>query len=235
MHHVACLLKLGLHRGHFGTTEPGKPKAVGSGIALGGVSCTFRREIKPYEPYEIWTRVLAWDKKWLYLVSHIVKKGAVKPTEYTLQPWKNGSIKKKALEETASTAPTPHPAIFATSIAKYVFKQGRITVPPEIALTQSELLPPKPEGVETPSVSATPLVNGTPPEDDQTIAKEATEALEKLTQQELVEGPIKDGVWDWTAMEAERAKGMLVAQHFAGLDGLYSAFTADGGPALGQY
>ena len=32
-------------------------------LAFGGVTCTFKKEFTAYQPYEIWTRVLAWDDK----------------------------------------------------------------------------------------------------------------------------------------------------------------------------
>ncbi|KAB8230272.1 uncharacterized protein BDW43DRAFT_321569 [Aspergillus alliaceus] len=41
--------------------------------ALGGVSCIFRREIKPWQRYDLVSRVLCWDDKWLYIVSHFLK------------------------------------------------------------------------------------------------------------------------------------------------------------------
>jgi hypothetical protein len=33
-------------------------------VALGGISCLFKKEILPYKKYEMWTRVLCWDRKW---------------------------------------------------------------------------------------------------------------------------------------------------------------------------
>ena len=57
-------------------------------IALGAVTCHFKREIQPYERFEIWTRVLSWDRKWIYLLSHIVREGAVRPDDWALQPGK---------------------------------------------------------------------------------------------------------------------------------------------------
>ena len=61
-------------------------------MALGGVTCTFKRELKPYRKYEIWTRVLSWDEKWVYVISHIVKPDSANPTAYSDQPWKkNGT------------------------------------------------------------------------------------------------------------------------------------------------
>lgn len=47
-------------------------KSKGQGIlgaALGAVSCSFRKEINPFERYEMWTRVLSWDRKWVCLSS----------------------------------------------------------------------------------------------------------------------------------------------------------------------
>lgn len=60
------------------------------GIRLGGVNANFRKEILPFEKFEIWTRVLAWDHKWLYIVQHFVRPG-VKPKSYLLQPWRKSS------------------------------------------------------------------------------------------------------------------------------------------------
>ncbi|KAI9815798.1 MAG: hypothetical protein M1827_002194 [Pycnora praestabilis] len=141
----------------------------GAKFMLGGVSCVFRREIKPYKRYEMWSRVLCWDRKWLYIVTHFVKDG-VKPTGYTLQPWKTAKKGKKSPKEdtpsvanghaSSSSSPTsttmndasgsaaspaqPHPFIFASLVSKYVFKANRLTIPPDQILEGSGLLPPKP-------------------------------------------------------------------------------------------
>jgi len=44
----------------------------------------FLNEIKPYEGYELWTRVLCWDEKWVYTVKHFVKMAAVRPEGYLM-------------------------------------------------------------------------------------------------------------------------------------------------------
>ncbi|KAK1144819.1 hypothetical protein N8T08_004831 [Aspergillus melleus] len=44
-------------------------------MILSGVQCVFRREIKPYQGYEVWSRVMSWDEKWVYIVSHFVERG----------------------------------------------------------------------------------------------------------------------------------------------------------------
>ncbi|KAL6452422.1 hypothetical protein SBY92_001680 [Candida maltosa Xu316] len=36
------------------------------------VQCQFKRELKPFEKYKISSRVLAWDKKWLFVISKFV-------------------------------------------------------------------------------------------------------------------------------------------------------------------
>ncbi|CAD6573166.1 MAG: hypothetical protein ASARMPRED_005920 [Alectoria sarmentosa] len=81
-------------------------------IKLGAVKCSFRREIRPYERYEMWTRVLTWETKWLYTITHFIRKDA-----------QNESI------------------VCATAISKCVFKSGRRTIPPEVMLHASGLLP----------------------------------------------------------------------------------------------
>lgn len=106
-------------------------------MVMGGAQCTWRKEIGPYEQYELWTRVLSWDEKWIYLVSHFVKAGKFVPSEYAMQP---GSKPKKSRKE-AREEKDPQKAVFASSIARFVFKNGRKTVPPEQALRECGLLP----------------------------------------------------------------------------------------------
>ena len=72
-------------------------------VALGGVACSFKRQIDPYERFELETKVLAWDEKWVYLATRFL--GA------------KGQHK-------------------AQSVAQYVFKHGRVTIPPEKVLRQ---------------------------------------------------------------------------------------------------
>ena len=195
-HLLACLMRLGI-------TEAGKKfksQGYGSfGVILGGVACNFRREIKPYEVVDIYTRVLSWDRKWLYLVSYIVKKGT-KPKAYTLQPWKKGC--KKARK----------PAVCAVSVAKYVFKQGRMTIPPELVFQEARLLPMKPAVIKTDSSYISPVVN-------------VTDAME----------PAEAGAWSWEVAERERVRGKGVAELMNELDTLHEDFEPDSRPALGVY
>jgi hypothetical protein len=109
--------------------------------ALGGITCTFKREIGPYQAYDVWTRVLSWDNKWIYLISHFVKPGSGDSTTYSDQPWRNskpGSQKTSLFPEDATKQSKN---IYAFFISKYAFKQGRMAIPPSTFLQHCELLP----------------------------------------------------------------------------------------------
>lgn len=223
-------------------------------IGLGGVHCSFKKEIKPYERYEIWTRVLSWDRKWVYVVSHLVKAGTVKPKGYTLQPWKKisrGAGGEKGDRKTnapaisnAETPAQPHPAIFASSIAKYVFKKGRLTISPVRILEASAQIPPKPVDVPTPAGTASPMPEGASNTPESTSQEPAVAAaLERLTSlntDEKADATLtarikEDDGWDWQRVEDERLRGMKLAELFSGLDGLSGEFRGEEDHALGTY
>jgi hypothetical protein len=115
------------------------------GLALGAVSCSFKRELKPYESYELWSRILSWDEKWIYIVTHFVRKGAVLPSKYTLYPQQNsGEEEMKRRDSTSSIdSMDGNEAVVATALSKCVFKQGRRTISPALMLRESGLLPTK--------------------------------------------------------------------------------------------
>ncbi|MCJ1265836.1 hypothetical protein MMC22_005717 [Lobaria immixta] len=223
-------------------------KELGSlvGIHLGGVSCNFKKEIKPYEAFEVWSRILCWDRKWLYTVSHFVKKGSVRPKGYTLQPWRNLKLEKgtkknetgsNGVAASSDTKKSPaNPAIFASAISKYVFKQGRLTIPPEKILQNSNLLPPKPAAIETPPSTESPAIEET------SIGAAAASALPSIsstTADEIIDASLKahgDGdVWNWERTEAERQRGMRIAELYAGLEALNDELRYDDQPALGEF
>ena len=209
------------------------------GPILGGVSCNFRREIKPYEAFEVWTRILTWDDKWLYVIGHFVRKGTVKPKSYSLEPWRK-IVTQSSQDHTANGATDErgiHPAIFAIGIAKYVCKKGRRTIPPERILRASELLPPKPADHETPPISIT--------SNPEITSMDATAASvgEKLTPDNpgevlaasLTAGDSATSEWTWERVEKERQRGLKIAEMYNGLDMLNEEFTADQCSALATY
>ncbi|KAI0017051.1 capsule polysaccharide biosynthesis protein [Xylariomycetidae sp. FL0641] len=108
-------------------------------VMLGAVHCSFRREIAPFARYEMWSRVLAWDRKWMYIVTHFVPAGAVRP-----RAWDAGSfgVTRKGDADKADWENKIH----ATAVSKYVFKLGRLTVHPAVVIGASGLLPERPGG-----------------------------------------------------------------------------------------
>jgi hypothetical protein len=243
-HYVGSVIRTGLQRLNAGDEE-GLPANVRDAkgkfyVALGAIGCFFQREIAPMQGFEIWTRILSWDRKWLYLVSHVVKKGVVRPESYVLQPWKKGKSKNSVDGKSEEEDLKKH--IFATSIARYVIKKGRLTVNPEIILERSRMLPPRPKGVglpprsEDPSVVATPASAETPEEQiEESGVLVADEVGEKLGAVDVAaeDGEVKDEEWTWEMMEAERLRGLKMASHFDQLSGLHDEMRA--GEVLGRY
>jgi len=200
-------------------------------IALGGTSCAFHREIPPYTRFEMWTRVLSWDRKWIYVVCHFVEAGAFDPPRYILQPWKGvrswmvrgaGGTNTLAVMSDAEKKTLFRKKIYASSISKYVVKKGRLTIPPELVLERSEMLPPRPPGVK--SAFSTPQTTDSP-------KQETPESGSTLDVFEESLFPDSDGAsgeeWTWEKCEKMRLKGLKLAQHFDALDGLRETF--DGG------
>ncbi|KAK2046121.1 capsule polysaccharide biosynthesis protein [Colletotrichum somersetense] len=99
-------------------------------VLLAGTSCTFKKEISPGTAFDMHSRILTWDRKWLYVVTHYVEKRKG-PGLYTYQPWKKP-------EEGNSASKSP--VVFATAISKCVVKAGRLTVPPEKFLRAAGVL-----------------------------------------------------------------------------------------------
>ncbi|EPS29070.1 hypothetical protein POX_f08124 [Penicillium oxalicum] len=108
-------------------------------VLLGGTCCSFRREIKPYAAYEIHSRVLAWDEKWLYVVSYFVKPGSAR---------KMASLQTEVGDKCEMTD-LARSMVFTSAITKFVFKDGRKTVRPADALEEMGLLSASEEVVET--------------------------------------------------------------------------------------
>jgi hypothetical protein len=189
----------------MGATEGTRGRHI---VALGGISCLFKKEILPYKKYEMWTRLLCWDRKWFYLITHLVKPGVAQPDSWTLQPWKksNNHIKKADAERLKS-------AVYATAIAKYVIKRGRITVPPEQALMDADMIPLKPEGW---------VFHGPAPEESQADENSLPRVVEP-------------GEWNWDVIEAERLRGLKIAENFAAMDGMHDFFDGGKQGVLGEY
>lgn len=194
----------------------------------------------------MWTRVLCWDHKWVYMVTHYVKKGAVKPKGYLMQPngqgWlsslmnpKNGKAEEVAGGE-GSVNGAEKKDIFAFAISKYVFKSGRKTINPELVFQRCGALPgkradagPGPTStIEDSGLIEQSLTNG--------IDTPGTpESFDEVLQSSLIPTEDGDKEWTWDMIEKERQRGMAIAKHMGNLDALKSEFTGDSKPALGLY
>lgn len=238
---VGVLLKKSLARLNGGdlTGLPEEAKTVKGTyiVALGGVGCVFRKEIPPLARFEVWTRLLAWDDKWIYIVSHIVKRGAKKPSSYLLQNWRNGGKNKTQGKKEGEDKIK---SIYATSIAKYVVKKGRLTIAPEIVLRRSDLLPPRPANQPLPT-AATTSSSDTPTSEGEKPYMSSPENLVAHVMGQLrsenmfdKEEVAREGEMTWKEVEAKRLRGLEVARHFDGLTALHQEWNADD-DVIGEY
>ncbi|KIH91123.1 hypothetical protein SPBR_01848 [Sporothrix brasiliensis 5110] len=197
------------------------PMAGSLGVGLGAVFCSFRKEIAPYQPYEMWSRVLAWDRKWLYIVTHFVVKGKVRPAGW--DGWQGGPTAQKAW--TAADEANLQKYVIATAVSKYVFKLGRFTVHPSYLIEASGLLPTRPgDGWRGGGAEAVGTV------DDADEAELMSESPTPTTDSE------SDGeTWTWKNVERERRRGMALAGQFAALDDAGALFDGGKNGALGIF
>ncbi|KAI1262838.1 hypothetical protein F5Y18DRAFT_396429 [Xylariaceae sp. FL1019] len=159
-HLVCTLFTKGIEKMRGGTGSYTGAKNPLFGLALGGVSCTFKKEVKPYQEYEMWSKILTWDEKWIYIVTHFVRKG-VKPANYSLYPQQSPAstrpssrrnsnageldeeevLRRSSIDSETDTEENPEKHIFATCLSKCVFKSGRKTISPKDMMEMSGLLP----------------------------------------------------------------------------------------------
>ncbi|OCL09015.1 hypothetical protein AOQ84DRAFT_317564 [Glonium stellatum] len=124
-------LMLALFKDVLSPSKRGENTLTQKTINLGGTSCTFKKPIPPFARYEISSRILCWDEKWVYVASHFTRPGSNRPTQFLVGP--QAAKLPKALGEANKTEGQKDCA-YATAIAKYVFKAGRITCSPETVI-----------------------------------------------------------------------------------------------------
>ncbi|CZR53356.1 uncharacterized protein PAC_03234 [Phialocephala subalpina] len=238
-HLVACLFREGL--AHLLENDDaildleGKPATGHRFMMVGSVSCSFKREIKPYVGYEVWSRVLCWDRKWIYVVSHFVKKGTAKPRWYVMQEsgeifvsifgggstseeerdflFENGHVPREKPAVMAGFGDMPDKAIYASGIVRYVVKSGGMTVHPNLLLAASGLLPPRPGGWEG------------------LASNGGKEIIMTSEERESRRG----NEWDWRKVEAENSRGLKLAQHLDALEGTHCEWSGSKWPALDRF
>ncbi|CAM1501010.1 Fc.00g101720.m01.CDS01 [Cosmosporella sp. VM-42] len=177
------------------------------GIMLGAVECSFKKEIAAYQGFEMWSRMLCWDRKWMYIVTHFMPKNAARPAE-----WLDPRFAKSRKRGSNDPAGGWERKIYATAVSKYVFKLGRFTVHPAIVLGNSGLLPERPGG----------WMGG-----EQQLGDVAVDVSDINLAVE--------GEWDWRRVEAQRRKGMELAGQFHALEELQDVFDGGNNGALGKF
>lgn len=168
-------------------------------VLLAGTSCTFKKEIKPGAAFDMHSRILTWDQKWLYVVTYFVEKR--KDAEsFNYQPW----------SKPVDGKPTPgSPIVFATAISKCVVKAGRLTVPPEKFFRAAGVLP-----------DTAPEASGASKADGEGVADGIKENGDDPTR---LEG------WTWAKVEEERVRALQMASGLSnGLDAAHEDFYALG-------
>lgn len=133
-------------------------------LVLGGVDISFRREIRPLQAYETRSSVLAWDKKWFYVLSYLVKPGAEVEkscdggggvgggTGTSGDPGWDWVEALLGMGEHAQSSVKSQ--VFAVAISKYVAKAGRRTIPPADLLEAGGYLGPGGEEERVKSIEA---------------------------------------------------------------------------------
>ncbi|OKL55784.1 hypothetical protein UA08_08876 [Talaromyces atroroseus] len=188
--------------------KPRPKKTLPMYIALGGTYCTFKREIKPLERFQLKSHVAAWDEKWMYIITYFLK-----------------AEKKKG----------EGPVLAAIGLSKYCFKKGRLTVPIERVLRASGYLPERPDAAAVTagsekdiSSTATPgtqdgLIDTTLDEvklveEVSKLGDHAPEVLHK--QQKENAAAWTEEEWSWERIEEQRKKGLEMVHGFISLDNM---------------
>jgi hypothetical protein len=254
---VTCLFQDGLAKLRTETVEGESGRL---GIMLGSVTCSFRREIKPYERFEVWSRVLCWDRKWLYVVSHFVKKGTVKPKGYTLQDgrpksWLGSLISRKNMSQ-------ENQATEKSSTEESTSKNGTATAPngtptapaaaPDKAIYASALsryvfkkdrltIPPERVLRDSNLLPTNPAESAPPQTSSEKQSNETTSSPTPTSIEVLLDSSLEakstdiNDIWDWNRIEQERTRGMKIAQLMADLNELDDEFSGNKIASLGEY
>ncbi|KAI1244526.1 hypothetical protein MGN70_014400 [Eutypa lata] len=98
--------------------EGDTPKNVN--IILAGVDVSFHRELLPGQIYQIRSRILSWDHKWMFVISYMVQTGI-----------RLDMVDREGGRTAVMSDQKIRKKVFAVAISKYVVKVGRRTVPPQ--------------------------------------------------------------------------------------------------------
>lgn len=171
-----------------------------SNVILGSVHTTFHREIKPYEQYEVRSKILGWDRKWLVVQSWFVRPG-----------------KKEVLLASALSKYVIKKGKFTVSPEWVLTLAGWLPPRPEGVQSTSTSLQ---ASSEEPSVVPTPQEGLTEPIPANLAAttENLVESLEGIVQKTSPASGASVGGWDWHRIEAQRIRGLQLAANWVALD-----------------
>lgn len=192
--------------------KPAPKKKLPMFIALGATYCSFKREIKPLQRFELRSHVAAWDEKWMYIV-----------TVFLIADKKKGAKKGDK-------------TVAAIGLSKYCIKKGRLTVPIERVFRASGLLPPRPDNTASPTGPAvttamssavdTPrTLDGLPDttldevklvQEVSKLGDQAEEVLHRQKQQNAASWSSEE--WTWERIEEQRKKGLEMVHGYIALE-----------------
>lgn len=97
---------------------------------LAAVQCNFKREIGPFQAYDLSSRILTWDERSLFIVTYFLKSGARLPPNVEMAGGPAAVLGDPSLKR----------CVYAVMVTRYVCKAGRETVAPAAVLEASGLL-----------------------------------------------------------------------------------------------
>lgn len=182
-------------------------------IVLGSVYCSFKREIKPFELYEMHSKVISWDKKWMYILTCFMRPASKAGGEKTL---------------------------LATALSKYVVKKGRLTIAPERILRASAFISSPPVESQVKSAptdssneaseigspaSGAEGITATSGVDGSLVREVLKMDGDQIPRREVLEEQKKANLdtwsteeWTWERIEQERLRGLAVVDGYLNLD-----------------
>ena len=179
-----------------------------------------------------------------------MRKDAIKPKSFSMYP------KQKNKNAGTRNVDKKEDAIIASALSKIVFKKGRLTIPPEVMLQASGLLPPRPAELALlqTEIYPAPVKRAMAQQifdvgfrffEKFDLVWEATRNM-LTSEPEEARDQSRDGSPDntttkkkkdqctWDMVEQERLRGLEMASKLGALDGLAGEFTAEA-DALGKH
>ena len=123
-----------INRAELLTRQLSKGLAAAGGAMplLAAVQCNFKREIAPFQAYDMSSRLLAWDERSLFIVTYFLKSGVRLSADVDVAGGPAAVLADQSLKR----------GVYAVMVTRYVCKAGRATVAPAAVLEAAGLLVP---------------------------------------------------------------------------------------------